>query len=197
LVEYARLVDPSIPTAPSERDPMAALVLDLFLQGLRPVNIAAQLEIPQHRFDSIMRQFLMVQLRAQLQRRESPTRPLPEDVALDRPQPRVVVATVRMESPLDVVLEIPAVVWLTSGLAFLALTERLATMPVRIARKRKDELLKIAVAHVEMQRLKHQADVLAKLLQQQGAPPDQVTFTTPGEPGDELTVSEITTGPDA
>jgi hypothetical protein len=78
----------------------------------------------------------------------------------------VQVITLRMESPLEVLLEIPAEVWLVSGFGLVALAERLATAPVRIARKRKEEILKsIALDHEIETIARARADTLAEALQ--------------------------------
>ena len=87
-----------------------------------------------------------------------------------------------MASPLVAVLEISPAMWLAYGFAIVALAERTATMKVRITRKRKEELLKIAVTDQGLAR----ADVLAELLLSEGPEhgrrgPVEVAFTDPGE----------------
>jgi len=105
--------------------------------------------------------------------------------------PEVTVASVHMASPLQVVLEIPGATWLALGFGLVALTERIATMPVRIERKRKDELLKVAITQEETVRLNHRADVLAELLvreasQVPNSTPDEVVFTAPDDLDDNV-----------
>jgi RNA polymerase sigma factor (sigma-70 family) len=102
------------------------------------------------------------------------------------------VISLRMGSPLDVVLEIPIVAWSFVGLGLLALAERIATAPVRIARKRRQELLKTAVIDRQTQLINDgKADVLAQLLLKEGPRgptrgPDDITLFDPADPGDEL-----------
>jgi hypothetical protein len=103
----------------------------------------------------------------------------------------VSVVSIRMDSPLVAVVEIPAAVWLGAAVAFLALAERIATLPVRIARKRKEELLKIAIADAEIERVNARADALGLLLLDEGPRldkrgPEEVVFMDPDEPDDEL-----------
>ena len=107
----------------------------------------------------------------------------------------VSVIALRMGSPLDILVEIPPATWPLLGFGLLALTERLATMPVRIARKRKQELLKSAMLDRQASIVNEgRADALAELLLREGPDrpsraPDEVTFLDPGDPDDELIAS--------
>jgi len=104
----------------------------------------------------------------------------------------VSVVSVHMGSPLEVVLEIPAVLWSGVAIGLLALAERITTMPVRIARKRKEELLKTAVIDKQIELVNEgRADVLAEILLEEGPRrrthgPDEVVFTDPDDPHDKL-----------
>ena len=104
----------------------------------------------------------------------------------------VAVVSVQMASPLEVALEIPAALWLPFGFGFLALAERIATMGVRIARKRKQELLKAAITDKQIQLVSEgRADVLALLVLNEGpragsSGPDEIVFSDPNDPDDEV-----------
>lgn len=106
--------------------------------------------------------------------------------------PSVSVISIRMESPLQVVLEIPAVLWAGMAIGLLALAERITTTSVRIARKRKEELLKIAILDKQTELVRAgRADVLAQLLLEHGPQrtargPDEIAFVDPNDPEDEL-----------
>lgn len=108
------------------------------------------------------------------------------------PGPNPSVIALRMESPLQAVLEIPLVTWPALAIGLLALTERIATMPVRISRKRKQELLKSAIVDKQTQLVvDSSADVLARLLLREGpdrriSGPSEVTFLDPDDPSEEL-----------
>lgn len=121
----------------------------------------------------------LAELRSRISRL-SPTRPLGSVVSL------------RMDSPLEIVLEIPLVAWPGIAIGLLALAERIATMPVRIARKRKEEMLQSAILDKQTQLVSDgRADVLAELLLQQGPDrqvrgPDDIAFLDPEDPRDEL-----------
>lgn len=104
---------------------------------------------------------------------------------------RVTVASVHLSSPLEVVLAIPVVVWPGLAIGLLALAELIATAPVRISRKRKEELLKSAILDTRIALAESgRADVLAELLLEEGpAPrlgPSEIVFDDPDEPEDEL-----------
>ncbi len=104
---------------------------------------------------------------------------------------RVTVASVHLNSPLEVVLAIPVVVWPGLAIGLLALAELIATAPVRISRKRKEELLKSAILDTRIALAESgRADVLAELLLEEGpAPrlgPSEIVFDDPDEPEDEL-----------
>lgn len=107
----------------------------------------------------------------------------------------VSVIALRMGSPLEILVEIPPATWPLLGFGLLALTERLATMPVRIARKRKEELLRSAMlARQTSMVIDGRADALAELLLREGPhrlsrAPDEVSFMDPGDPHDELVAS--------
>lgn len=101
------------------------------------------------------------------------------------------VVALRMGSPLEILVEIPLATWPLLGLGLLALAERIATMPVRIARKRKEELLKSAMLDRQTSLVNDaRADVLAELLLRDGPrrskAPDEIAFLDPGDPDDEL-----------
>lgn len=115
----------------------------------------------------------------------------------------VEVVLVQMASPLNVVLEIPPAAWVPLGLGLVLLAEQIATMPVRIARKRKEELLKLALADRQiksllaenrLESLEERAKVLGRLLLNEGPSadargPSEVAFVDPDDPQDELEVS--------
>lgn len=101
------------------------------------------------------------------------------------------VVALRMGSPLEILVEIPPATWPLLGLGLLALAERIATMPVRIARKRREELLKSAMLDRQTSLVSNgRADVLAELLLRDGhgpsKAPDEIAFLDPGDPDDEL-----------
>jgi hypothetical protein len=104
----------------------------------------------------------------------------------------VTVTALRMGSPLEVLVEIPPSLWPFLALGLLALTERITTLPVRIARKRKEELLKSAILDRQTALVNDgRADVLAQLLIQEGPhrderAPNEVLFLDPEDPEDEL-----------
>jgi len=103
----------------------------------------------------------------------------------------VAVVSIEMSSPLVAVYEIPPALWPVLGSGILMLMERIATAPVRIARKRKEELLKIAELDARI-KLEHsaRADVLAEILRREGPAhstgPSDVVFIDPDNPDDEL-----------
>lgn len=105
------------------------------------------------------------------------------------------VVSVRMGSPLEVVLQIPAVLWSGIAIGLLALTERITTTPVRIARKRKEELLRSAILDQQIELVRAgSADVLAQLLLEEGPcratrGPDNIAFLDPDDPDDQLEVA--------
>lgn len=115
-------------------------------------------------------------------------------ISINRPasDEQIAVIALRMGSPLEVLVAIPLIAWPGIAIGLLALAERVTTMPVRITRKRKAELLKIAILDKQTQLVKDgQADVLAKLLLEEGPErrphaPDEIVFLDPDEPEDEL-----------
>lgn len=103
----------------------------------------------------------------------------------------VAIRSIEMGSPMRAVVEIPPALWPVIGSGILLLIERIATAPVRIARKRKEELLKSVVLDVQTDLVKRgQAEVLAGLLRKEGPirlpGPDEVVFIDPDDPDDEL-----------
>jgi hypothetical protein len=106
------------------------------------------------------------------------------------------VVTVCMASPLEIVLDIPTAAWVGGLFGLLALAERIATAPVRISRKRKEELYEIAVLDRATAALSQPrdlvaeapADALSELILQArlGAGPDEITFFDPEDPDEEL-----------
>jgi len=103
----------------------------------------------------------------------------------------VAIRSIEMRSPLIAVVEIAPALWPVIGSAILLLIEGIATAPARIARKRKEELLKSAVLDAKAEIVKRvQADVLAGLLRKEGPirlpGPDEVVFIDPDDPDDEL-----------
>jgi hypothetical protein len=73
-------------------------------------------------------------------------------------------AVVQMALPHAALLDIPAPLWVPMGFAILALIERIATMPARIAQKREQERLKTAIARKQIQLVSEgRADVLLHL----------------------------------
>jgi hypothetical protein len=89
------------------------------------------------------------------------------------------------------VIDIAPALWTAIGSGVLLLVEQLATAPARVARKRKEELLKSAVLDAQTEIVKRgQAEVLAGLLRKEGPDrkcgPDEVLFIDPNEPGAEL-----------
>jgi hypothetical protein len=121
-----------------------------------------------------------------------PVRDLGNFPLLVGPDDDVTVTALRMGSPLEVLVEIPSALWPVLALGLLTLTERITTMPVRIARKRKEELLKSAILDRQTTLVNDgRADVLAQLLIQEGPhrdarAPDEVLFLDPEDPEDEL-----------
>lgn len=116
------------------------------------------------------------------------------------PDPTVSVVSVRMGSPLVAVLEIPPALWIGTAFAFLALAERIATAPVRISRKRKEELLRIAVTDEQIERIHIRADSLSELLLDEGPReasrgPVEIVFTDPGDPDEEIVPATDPPGP--
>lgn len=76
------------------------------------------------------------------------------------------VVVLRMNSPLEVILEIPPPLWVVAGFGFIALAERIAIAPVRISRKRKEEILKSAQLDHKIKTIAEmRADALAETLQ--------------------------------
>jgi DNA-binding CsgD family transcriptional regulator len=105
----------------------------------------------------------------------------------------VTVVSARMDSPLEVVLEIPAVAWPGIAIGLLALAERITTTPVRIARNRKEKLLEIAILDKQIELVKAgRADALAQLLLREGprpatsSGPYEIAFVDPDHPDEDL-----------
>ena len=102
------------------------------------------------------------------------------------------VVSLQMGSPLEVILELPLVAWPGLAIGLIALIDRIATAPARIARKRKQELLRSAILDKQTQLVVDgQADVLATLLLKEGPDrpvrgPSSVAFLDPEDPAGEL-----------
>ena len=117
--------------------------------------------------------------------------------------PEVTAVSVRMDSPLEVVLEIPGSLWPILAFGLLALGERIATAPVRIARKRKKELLDLAILDAQIDLVNSRdaraLNVLGELLQDAGPRsrrgPDEIVFEDPGDSDDELIAANDTSSP--
>lgn len=107
------------------------------------------------------------------------------------------VIALRMDSPLEILVQVPVAGWPVLGIGLIALTERIATMPVRITRKWKQERLKSAVLDKQTQAvISTRADVFARLLLENGpardhSGPHEVTFLDPDDPGGELEPATI------
>ena len=113
------------------------------------------------------------------------------DVAPKSAEDQVSVISIEMRSPLTAVLEIPPTLWPVLGGGLLLLVERIATAPVRIARKQKEELLKIAALDQRIRQAQAgRADGFSDLLREEGprgsTGPTEVIFVDPDDPNDEL-----------
>jgi len=159
------------------------------LRGLRPrppeVRKRPPLTLEEHVAEAVDESFQLVMSYAELRNRQDS-----DQLAYDR---QVTVVAITMQSPLHVLLQVDPKVWPVIGFAFVALLERIATMGVRIGRKRREELLRSQVLDEVSKGVREgQLDRLLPLLREPGPSTgsvlglDAVTIHDPNHPDDPL-----------